>query len=90
MKYLVLLWPGSFLLLGWLLVALENLRVPWNIKLFVTNGSTMTADLAKRLWATGIQEISISLDGLESFHNQMRGVPNAFEKGWKAMDPAQQ
>jgi len=56
----------------------------------VTNGSTMTADLAKRLGATGIQEISISLDGLESFHNQMRGVPNAFEKGWKAMDPAQQ
>ena len=50
----------------------------------------MTADLAKRLGATGIQEISISLDGLESFHNQMRGVLNAFEKGWKAMDSAQQ
>ena len=52
----------------------------------VTNGSTMTADLAKRLGATGIQEISVSLDGLESFHNQMRGVSNAFEKGWKAIN----
>ena len=52
----------------------------------VTNGSTMTADLAKRLGDTGIQEISISLDGLESFHNQMRGVSNAFEKGWKAIN----
>ena len=51
----------------------------------VTNGSTMTVDLAKRLGATGIQEISVSLDGLEKFHNQMRGVSNAFEKGWKAI-----
>ena len=51
----------------------------------VTNGSTMTVDLAKRLGATGIQEISISMDGLEGFHNQMRGVSNAFEKGWNAI-----
>ena len=51
----------------------------------VTNGSTMTVDLAKRLGATGIQEISVSLDGLEGFHNQMRGVSNAFEKGWNAI-----
>ena len=51
----------------------------------VTNGSTMTVDLAKRLGATGIQEISVSLDGLEEFHNQMRGVSNAFKKGWHAI-----
>ena len=51
----------------------------------VTNGSTMTVDLAKRLGATGIQEISVSLDGLEEFHNQMRGVTNAFKKGWNAI-----
>ena len=51
----------------------------------VTNGSTMTADLARRLGETGIQEISISLDGLEEFHNQMRGVSNAFKKGWEAI-----
>jgi len=51
----------------------------------VTNGSTMTADLARRLGETGIQEISISLDGLEEFHNQMRGISNAFKKGWDAI-----
>ena len=51
----------------------------------VTNGSTMTADLARRLGETGVQEISVSLDGLEEFHNQMRGVSNAFKKGWNAI-----
>jgi MoaA/NifB/PqqE/SkfB family radical SAM enzyme len=51
----------------------------------VTNGSTMTVDLAKRLGQTGMQEISVSIDGLEEFHNIMRGVPNAFEKAWNAL-----
>jgi len=52
----------------------------------VTNGSTMTPDLARQLGATGIQEISISIDGLEEFHNTIRGVPNAFQKAWNAID----
>ena len=51
----------------------------------VTNGSTMTKDLAKRLGKTGIQEISVSLDGLQEFHNTMRGVENSFEKAWNAV-----
>lgn len=51
----------------------------------VTNGSTMTEDLARRLGETGIQEISVSLDGLEEFHNTMRGISNAFEKAWNAI-----
>ena len=51
----------------------------------VTNGSTMTKDLAKRLGKTGIQEISVSLDGLQEFHNTMRGVENSFEKSWNAV-----
>ena len=52
----------------------------------VTNGSTMTDDLAIRLGKSGLQEISISLDGLEEFHNTMRGVPNAFTKAWNAIE----
>ena len=51
----------------------------------VTNGSTMTKELAIRLGQTGIQEISVSLDGLEEFHNTMRGVSNSFEKAWGAI-----
>lgn len=51
----------------------------------VTNGSTMTADLARRLGDTGVQEISVSIDGLGEFHNLMRGVSNAFDKAWKTL-----
>jgi MoaA/NifB/PqqE/SkfB family radical SAM enzyme len=46
----------------------------------VTNGSTMTKDLARCLNEKGIQEISISLDGLEEFHNTIRGVENSSNK----------
>lgn len=52
----------------------------------VTNGSTMTQELATRLGAAGIKEISISLDGMEEFHNISRGIPNAFKKAWHALD----
>ena len=51
----------------------------------VTNGSTMTKDLARSLNETGIQEISISLDGLDEFHNMIRGVENSFNKAWNAL-----
>lgn len=51
----------------------------------VTNGSTMTRDLARRLADTGIQEISVSIDGTEEFNNKLRGIPNAFAKAWNAL-----
>ncbi|SVD68053.1 uncharacterized protein METZ01_LOCUS420907 [marine metagenome] len=40
----------------------------------------MTKDLARCLNEIGIQEISISLDGLEEFHNTIRGVENSSNK----------
>lgn len=52
----------------------------------VTNGSTMTRELAKRLGDTGIREISLSIDGMEEFHDAVRGVKNAFSKVWNALD----
>lgn len=51
----------------------------------VTNGSTMTKELAKKLKDTGIREISISIDGMEEFQNAVRGVKNAFPKAWDAL-----
>lgn len=51
----------------------------------VTNGSTMTSELAKKLGSTGVREISISIDGMEEFHNAVRGVKNAFPKAWNAL-----
>lgn len=52
----------------------------------VTNGLTMTAGLARDLANSGIREISISLDGSESIHNQLRGRPDAFAKAWQALE----
>ena len=46
----------------------------------------MTKDLARCLNETGIQEISISLDGLEEFHNTIRGVENSSYKAWNALE----
>ena len=51
----------------------------------VTNGSTMTQELARRLGGTGVKEISVSIDGTETFHNLSRGVDNAFAKAWNAL-----
>jgi MoaA/NifB/PqqE/SkfB family radical SAM enzyme len=51
----------------------------------VTNGSTMTKDLAKKLGNTGVREISISIDGMEEFQNAVRGVKNSFYKAWNAL-----
>ena len=51
----------------------------------VTNGSTMTKGLAKRLGETGVSEISISIDGMEEFQNAVRGVSNAYDKAWNAL-----
>ncbi|MFQ5646539.1 MAG: radical SAM protein [bacterium] len=52
----------------------------------VTNGLTMTPELARTLGSSGIKEISLSIDGSEKLHNLMRGRPNAFEKTWRALD----
>ena len=51
----------------------------------VTNGSTMTKGLAKKLGETGVSEISISIDGMEEFQNAVRGVSNAYDKAWNAL-----
>lgn len=52
----------------------------------VTNGLTMTPELARILDSTGIEEISISIDGTEKIHNLLRGKTTAFEKAWQALD----
>jgi MoaA/NifB/PqqE/SkfB family radical SAM enzyme len=52
----------------------------------VTNGLTMTPELARALGTSGIDEISISIDGTEKTHNLLRGRADAFEKTWRALD----
>jgi len=46
-----------------------------------TNGTFVTEDVAKRLIASGIRRVSISLDGPDpGSHDLFRGVPGAFEQ----------
>lgn len=51
----------------------------------VTNGLSMTNELAIELSKTGIKEISVSLDGIGEVHNILRGREDAFEKTWNAL-----
>lgn len=53
---------------------------------FVTNGLTMTNVLAKQIAKSGIKEVSISIDGNETFHNFVRGRPDAYARAHNAFD----
>jgi sulfatase maturation enzyme AslB (radical SAM superfamily) len=52
----------------------------------VTNGLTMDEALARALAGAGIQEVSVSIDGGEYWHNRLRGRADAFEKAWHALE----
>lgn len=45
-----------------------------------TNGTTVDAEISRRLAESGIQRVSVSIDGADSnSHDAFRGVPGAFE-----------
>ncbi len=45
-----------------------------------TNGTMVTKDLARRIVASGVKRVSISLDGADSTtHDTFRGIPGAFD-----------
>ena len=46
----------------------------------VSNGLILTEEVASRLASTGLAEVSLSLDGEESFHNLIRGNEQSFKK----------
>mgnify|MGYP001582635469 CR=1 FL=1 len=46
----------------------------------VTNGSLLTEEVIAKLAATGVDEISVSIDGLEETHDRIRGEHGAFTK----------
>src|SRR4030042_23016 len=51
----------------------------------VTNGFLLDDAWAKRLAGIGINEVSISLDGLEEKHDAIRGIKGSFTQAWKAI-----
>jgi len=56
----------------------------------VTNGLLMDQALACELNKTGLQEISISIDGDKELHNEIRGRKDAFDKALKALQILQE
>lgn len=52
-----------------------------------TNGTLINEEIAKRIKNSGIERVSISLDGSTSFsHDNFRKVPGAFEKTLKGIE----
>lgn len=55
----------------------RNLGFHWGM---TTNGILINNEIIKKMKSSGMETISISLDGLEHTHNEFRGVPNSYEK----------
>jgi len=52
----------------------------------VTNGFSVDSELARALGLSGVREISISIDGTEDFHNTIRGISDAYQRAWNALE----
>ncbi|MCP5102374.1 MAG: radical SAM protein [bacterium] len=76
---------GEIFLRDDLFILLKKLRENRIHKItLLTNGTLITKDSARQLQELKIKNISISLDGLEEKHNQIRGK-NAFQKTVKGI-----
>lgn len=63
-------------------VALNQRGFPWGM---VSNGLALTELRLKTLLESGLQSITISLDGLENTHNQLRGNQKSYAKAMQAI-----
>jgi len=55
---------------------------PWGM---VTNGMALTEERFKRLCASGLRSMAVSLDGMEDDHNWMRGHESSFKNAMRAI-----
>lgn len=55
---------------------------PWGM---VTNGMALTEERFKRLCASGLRSMAVSLDGMEEDHNWMRGHESSFKNAMRAI-----
>ncbi len=62
--------------------ALYERGFPWGI---VTNGLLLSKSRLDSLMDAGIRAVTVSLDGLRSAHNWLRGNPKSFEKACSAI-----
>jgi radical SAM protein with 4Fe4S-binding SPASM domain len=50
-----------------------------------TNGFLVTKETIRRLRATNVFQVQLSIDGLEDFHDRFRGVAGSFQKALEAI-----
>ncbi|MCX6876809.1 MAG: radical SAM protein [Verrucomicrobia bacterium] len=68
------------------LVPIVRALRPHHFPVMITNGSLVTAAMARQLWQAGMVEISVSLDYADPHkHDAQRGKPGAFEQGVAAL-----
>lgn len=51
----------------------------------VTNGSLITDDVIKKMKRSGMKTITVSLDGVKDTHDELRLIPNGYEKVIEAL-----
>lgn len=60
----------------------RRLGFPWGM---VTNGFLLDQGAAKKMKESGMQTVSISIDGIGETHDRFRGMPGAYERAIKAV-----
>lgn len=68
------------------IIGIVQALAPHHFPVMITNGSKITPDLARELFAAGMAEISVSLDyASPEKHDRQRGMPGAFETAVTAL-----
>ena len=80
----VLIGGESYLRDDWCTI-IERIAARGMEPLLTTGGRNMTAERARAAKAAGLVSASVSLDGLESVHDQQRGVTGSFRAALEAM-----
>ncbi len=62
--------------------AIYDMEFPWGM---VSNGRLMSPKMIDMLLGAGMHSVTISLDGFETEHNWMRGIPDAFRYASQAV-----
>lgn len=66
-------------------VVVQRLRERGLSVTLTTGGYNLTQDIADALVIAGVQSVSVSIDGLQACHDQLRGRPQSFERAFRAL-----
>lgn len=73
-----LMHPDFFSILDYTVAKFPNVMI-------LSNGSLMDEEAVKRISASGVMSISISIHGDETIHEQLTGIPGSYQKSMNAI-----